>query len=120
MKLPNAERGHVEREKVVAYLLNREHPDGRSKALFFERFGFRATRWRQLAVALRNQAIQSPVSKKEETLYGTRYVVDGPIQTPTGDEPHVRTVWIVEQGRGASRPRLVTAYPIAPNEPKRP
>ena len=35
MKLPNAERALVEREKIVNYLLNPAHPDNGGKAAFF-------------------------------------------------------------------------------------
>jgi len=35
MRLPNADRARVEQSKIVEYLLNREHPDGGSKARFF-------------------------------------------------------------------------------------
>jgi hypothetical protein len=41
VKLPNADQARVEREKITEYLLSTSHPDGRSKAEFFSRFGFR-------------------------------------------------------------------------------
>ncbi len=31
--------------------------------------------------------------------HGTLYVVEGRIEAPTGDRPHVRAVWIVERSR---------------------
>jgi len=40
LKLPNAERGVVEREKIVDYLLNPTHPDNGGKAEFFFSLGF--------------------------------------------------------------------------------
>ena len=36
MKLPNAEKAVVEREKLADYLLNAAHPDNGGKAAFFE------------------------------------------------------------------------------------
>jgi len=42
--------------------------------------------------------------------YGVRYCVEGPIETPSGVRPNIRTVWIIEEG--VSEPRLITAYPI--------
>jgi uncharacterized protein with HEPN domain len=59
--------------------------------------GFRAADWRQLADALRNQAIESPVADRTQSPHGTRYVIDGPIDTPTNEQPHVRTVWIADR-----------------------
>jgi hypothetical protein len=49
LKLPNPRSLRVDRDKIVEYLLNHEHPEGRAKALFFERVGFqrwRGKRWR--------------------------------------------------------------------------
>lgn len=123
MRLPNADRARVEQSKIVEYLLNREHPDGGSKARFFERFGFERperseevvtglrTEWRRLADALRWQGRGSEVTAVEESPHGTRYVVDGSMETPIGERPLVRTVWIVEHEGPERTPRLVTAYP---------
>lgn len=109
MRGPNIQEGRVERSKLVTYLLNREHPDGRSKAFFFERFGFRIDEWQHMTQALRNQAAQHPVTSITRSAHGVRYVVDGPIETPDGRNPVIRTVWIRESG--AVTPRLITAYP---------
>lgn len=51
MKLPNADKAVVEREKVEDYLLNSAHPDNGGKAQFFERFGFHRNEWKILAEA---------------------------------------------------------------------
>jgi hypothetical protein len=42
--------------------------------------------------------------------YGTKYVIDGMIETPDNIAVQVRTVWIIEEGE--DRPRFVTAYPV--------
>ena len=42
--------------------------------------------------------------------YGTKYVIEGSLQTPVGGFVQVRTVWIIEAGR--DRPRFVTAHPV--------
>ena len=41
MRLPNASVAHVERSKILEYLLNEDHREGGSKAHFFRQFGFR-------------------------------------------------------------------------------
>ena len=46
MKLPNADKAVVEREKVEDYLLDAAHPDNGGKAQFFERFGFHRNEWK--------------------------------------------------------------------------
>ncbi len=48
MKLPNADKLVVEREKIVGYLLNATHRYGASKPRFFGGFGFQAENWGQL------------------------------------------------------------------------
>lgn len=108
-RLPSVHSLQVDRAKVVEYLLNREHPDGRSKAAFFERFGFRIEVWEVLAEALRNHGRTQTVVKVVESSYGARYIVEGAIQTPDGRKPLIRTVWIVDSENAS--PRLITAYP---------
>lgn len=110
MTLPNADRGRVDRHKITDYLLSLTHPDGRTKAQFFTRFGFRPEAWQELAQALRKVGMSNPVVAVAESQHGARYTVDGPLQTPDGRTPRVRTVWIVEPGE--SGPRLITAHPV--------
>ena len=110
VRLPNANRARVDRDKILKYLLCHEHPDGAPKARFFERFGFKRSAWEKLAAALFKHAMVNVVRKMVETDYGTRYTVDGPVETPDGRGPAIRTVWIVE--RESPVPRLVTAYPL--------
>ena len=109
MQLPNAAQARVDREKITEYLLCASHPDGRSKAEFFARFGFRVDDWGLLAEALRVHGRRHSVVEQVDSPFGTRYTVDGPLQTPDGRNPSVRTVWMIE--RGGSIPRLITAHP---------
>lgn len=109
MKLPSVRRARVDEGKVVGYLLSTHHPDGRSKAAFFGSFGFSAARWEFLADALRDQGTNGEVTSIARSDYGTRYSVDGVIETPDGRNPRVRTVWLVDEN-GESR--LITAHPL--------
>ena len=117
MRLPNADQAIVDESKVVEYLLSTSHPEGQSKAAFFSTFGFRADRWKTLARALREHGTAGEVTGVSRSRYGTRYNVDGPVETPNGRKPQVRTVWIVDSERGA--PRLVTAYPLRRRDARR-
>jgi hypothetical protein len=109
MNLPNKERAVVEPEKVRDYLLGETHPDGYGKADFFTAKGFRRENWQVLADALKQVARESPVTKSMTSLHGQKYIVDGILQTPSGQTSLVRTVWIMDAG--GDTPRLVTAYP---------
>lgn len=110
MNLPNAGKAIVERSKIVDYLLAFDHPEGSGKAEFFTRFGFTVTEGESLANALIAHARLHSVSSISETMYGTKYCVDGSISSPDGRSPNVRAVWVVDAG--TNFPRLVTAYPL--------
>jgi len=110
MKLPNASRVLVEREKVVDYLLNLTHRYGASKARLFGEFGFRLEEWERLAEAFREQAQTCEVTRTRETGHGPRFEVEGELRCPDGRRPRVRSVWQLDKGEVA--PRLITAYPL--------
>ena len=109
MKSPYAQQARVESTKVLDYLLSGSHPDGRSKAEFFMRFGFRIEEWQEFAAALKSHAATNEVTRIVETAYGTRYSVDGEVETPDGRNPLIRTVWQVDSGHNI--PRLIAAHP---------
>lgn len=54
MKLPNADLALVEREKIIRYLLNAQHPDNGGKAVFFSNLGFHADDCEVMAFARRS------------------------------------------------------------------
>lgn len=110
MKLPQADRVEVPQAKVVQYLLSSTHRAGRGKAGFFSGFGFQVSAWEALADALRQQARDNFVTLSEDTPFGTRYVIDGPLVAPNGRELQVRTVWFID--KDGQTPRFVTAYPL--------
>ena len=100
----------VDEGKIVDYLLSTQHPAGRSKARFFAQFGFERESWNILADALKEHARINPVALVAATQFGVKYTIDGPIETPTGSRPNIRSIWIVEPGEPS--PRLVTAHPL--------
>jgi hypothetical protein len=108
-RLPNAELAFVDRAKLVEYLLNPEHPVGGDKAAFLSRFGFRRDEWHALEAALLMHARECEVVGERRTAYGHHYTLEGPIRTPDGRNPIIRTAWMV--GSGERWPRFVTAHP---------
>lgn len=110
MKLPKNELATVPEEKITRYLLNTAHPAGGGKASFFLRFGFSVADWRRLAESLRQHARENEVVEMEETRFGKRYVVDGPLAAPDGTSLNVRSAWYIDAGGDA--PRFVTAHPL--------
>ncbi|NOZ06966.1 MAG: hypothetical protein GXP41_11565 [Chloroflexi bacterium] len=110
MQLPNAAQAYISRRKLTAYLLSETHTIGRIKARFFRALGFGTHNLVQLEQELLQIAQRGQVVKVERSSYGTKYVVDGQLETPKGEFAFIRTVWIVEQGQVC--PRFVTAYPL--------
>jgi hypothetical protein len=110
VRLPGLAKAVVPEEKILGYLLSASHPVGRFKARFFAGLGFTRGSWQALAQALLTHAEEHEIAESDDTEFGTRYAVDGPIETPEGRRPRVRVVWFVE--RGGAAPRLVTAYPL--------
>lgn len=109
MKLPHHQRAMVPRDKIVQYLLSPTHDQGRHKWAFFTAFGFNAQRWEELAAALRRHA-NYEVADTEHTPFGTRYAIEGIIETPDGRSPRIRSVWFLSPDEEV--PRFVTAYPL--------
>ena len=108
-KLPAADRAVVELTKLTDYLLNAGHPDNGGKARFFEALGFSATEPKLLVAALKDLAASGEVVLQVSSAHGTKYVVDGHLESPGGRRFFVRAIWIVDKGQ--ELPRLVTAYP---------
>jgi hypothetical protein len=110
VKLPRGENARVEREKITDYLLSPSHPDGAGKATFFAGYGFRVEKWEVFAEALQNHGQTHAVVKVVDSSFGSRYAIDGILETPDGRQPLVRTVWMLD--KGSTEPRLITAYPV--------
>lgn len=109
MRLPNVQTAEVSHDKIVDYLLNSEHPDGAGKASFFLAAGFRVEQWEELSAAVLKLAVNNTVTRSVDSPHGSKYIVDGQLDTPGGQVVFVRTVWIVD--KAGRNPRLVTAYP---------
>ena len=90
-------------------MLSDIHPVGRAKALFLKNLGYDNTNAELLANDLLKIAREQVVLDVRASEYGTKYIIDGMVQTPNGSTVAMRTVWIVETND--SQPRFVTAYP---------
>jgi hypothetical protein len=77
VRLPNAEKAIIERDKIANYLLNPMHRYGAAKESFFTAFGFRADAWEILAEALREHGQKNGIVRTYETGFGPRFIVEG-------------------------------------------
>ena len=109
MRLPNSQNALVQTAKLEQYLLSELHPVGRAKALFFKNLGYDDREPGTLARHLIAIAQHEDVLEVQSSPFGTKYVIEGMIQTPGGTTVTMRTVWIIESDN--PQPRLVTAYP---------
>ena len=108
MKIPNADRAIVPREKLQDYLLSPTHPVGRFKAAFFGSIGYTQVDWEALEHQIR-RLLDNEAVEGEETRYGKKYEVHGTITGLTGQEVSLVTVWVILAEEDV--PRFVTAYP---------
>lgn len=109
MKLPNRENAYIPLSKLTGYLLSATHSVGKGKAGFFRMVGFDEVGIEVLEQGLLAIAQSEEIQEAMPSPYGTKYIIEGTLQTPTGRIVRLRTVWIMESGQG--RPRFVTAYP---------
>lgn len=82
MKLPYLENAMIPPSKITEYLLNLEHEDGKSKAVFFLMMGFSLGEWQLLRDVLLKHA-QYDVVNTLQTTRGVHYVIEGIIETPS-------------------------------------
>ena len=111
MLLPNRAEAYVPREKLTGYLLSRTHAVGRSKAQFFRAHGYSEQTVDRFEQDLIRVVKTNEVQQVATSPHGTKYVVDGSLDTPRNTRIVIRTVWVVESDE---RPRFVTAYPRQP------
>ena len=111
VKLPGAQSAIVDSSKICDYLLSTTHAVGHTKARFFGRLGFEASRWEELQTQLLALALFADAELAETTPFGQKYHVRGIIRGPSGRAGGILTVWIIRHGEPL--PRLVTAIPVA-------
>jgi hypothetical protein len=111
MKLPGADRAVIDPSKLQDYLLSTSHPVGRFKARFFSGLGYTSEDWQRLESDLRNLVSSEDAVPGQESPYGQKYEVRGPLTGPSGATSEIVTVWIVLAGGDA--PRFITAFPGA-------
>ena len=109
MPIPNAKLAVAEIAKVRDYLLNRDHPDGGSKAAWFYSLGYTRDNWQALSRDLLAIAQGCKEFDTETTTFGVKYKAAGTVGRDGFRPGSILTVWIVEDDEP---PRLVTAHPI--------
>jgi len=110
MPVPNSGTAIVPKEKILNYLLNTEHPEGKPKAEFFLKHGYSAQNWQELQTALLQHISNNQSAKTIQGQHGTKYIVEGELVLLDDTKVTIRSIWIVSTS--SPNPRLVTAFPI--------
>jgi len=110
MKLPYRSHASIPNEKLTRYILSENHVVGKFKAKFFRDLGFDESNISLFKQALKTVARTEQVKEDQSSEYGIKYLIEGKIETPSGETIKVRTVWIIEKGQKI--PRFVTVYPV--------
>ena len=96
--------------KLNRYLLSETHPTGKSKAVLLADLGYDINNVERLKQDLLAVANNWNITETVTSEYGTKYIIEGLLQSPSGRSLMMRTVWMTEAGD--ARPRFVTAYPV--------
>ncbi len=99
----------ISNNKLENYLLSESHPQGRSKAALFQKFGFDLDNSEALKEKLLKIFRQGKLIDKIENKYGYKYVIIGEIEVKPDKKVELTTIWIKEYSFNYIR--LVTAYP---------
>ncbi len=110
MKVPNYEQAYIEQEKLTHYLLNFDHPEGASKAAFYEALGFNLLNANELERELLRIVKENDIDSVSENQHGTKYIVIGLLLGKQERSRLLKTVWLIENSK--KFPRLITAYPF--------
>lgn len=99
----------IEDEKLKNYLLNLDHPDGKSKAIFFrDVLSITKNDWRYLKDQLEQGIRTAPIFKVNPTYYGVTHRAFVKVIGLNNKEAVLQTGWEIKL-KGPVR--LVTAYP---------
>ncbi|WP_374755656.1 DUF6883 domain-containing protein [Dyadobacter jiangsuensis] len=112
-KLPNCSEAVISRSKIEHYLLNPAHCEGKSKAMFFSKFGYSLANSSDFHESLRALACESLIIHIEERPpFGTRITTEGTLHTPDLRNPRVRIGWFFDRDDPKNIPRLITVIPV--------
>jgi hypothetical protein len=82
----------------------------KARLRFSIEFGFDPQKWKELDKALRQHAMDNEITRQEQTIFGTRYVIEGFLKAPDGRSLNVRTAWFIDNE--SDIPRFITAHPL--------
>lgn len=103
----------ISEAKVTGYLLNPDRGDGAAKAALLMRFGFSPDRPLDLMDALGRHPLSARWTAAFEAPHGIKHYFEGPLSSPDGRDPYIRSVWQVDYDGDGSTAKFVTIRPVA-------
>jgi hypothetical protein len=108
MKLPLGEQAIIDEEKILNYLLDPLHREGKHHAELFRRLlGINRDSWTLLYQALQLAAFEADAVPGKQSEFGTKYEIRFPMTGSRGTHT-ILSIWMIRAGE--SRPRLITAF----------
>jgi hypothetical protein len=92
MQLPHRFQAYIPSPKLSAYLLSETHAIGKAKASFFRALGFNEANVHLLELGLLILAHSATVQEVVPSPHGTKYVIEGLLETSSGASPRICTV----------------------------
>lgn len=115
---PYPEAFEVEDDKVLRYLFNSSSEDGAPKGDFLMRFGFAPGRPLELMEALGGHPSLETWTQAFEAPHGVKFYFEGPLRSPDGRNPVIRTVWQIDYDGDGRTARFITIKIRVPKGPR--
>lgn len=98
--------------KVVRYLLDLSSVDGAAKAALLMRFGFSPDRPLDLMDALGRHPSPARWTSAFKAPHGIKHYFEGPLASPDGRDPYIRSVWQIDDDGDGRTAKFVTIRPV--------
>lgn len=109
IELPNYKDATIPEEKFTKYLLNKEHPKGKDKAIAFERaLGYTQDNYHKLINNIKDNVNKYNAVEKGNNGYGKQYEVLMSLVGENNKVANVKTAWIIDDE--TKETKFVTAY----------
>ena len=105
---PYPDAFQVKDTKILRYLFNSSSEDGAPKGDFLMRFGFSPDRPVELMEALGEHPSLETWTQAFEAPHGVKFYFEGPLRSPDGRNPVIRTVWQVDYDGDGRTARFIT------------
>lgn len=96
-------------EKLINYILNQNHNEGSSKALFLKEIGYDQLNWEILENDLREQHLSHEAVAGKPSPFGKKFEIVAPIIGPNGKQRLIKTIWMIKFNENFAR--FITLIP---------